>query len=53
MLCTDGLVNTVTDEEIMEEVLHGDTNTCMERLLTISKSRGASDNITVVLAKKL
>ena len=53
LLCTDGLVNTVTDEEIMREVLHGDTNTCMERLLAISKSRGASDNITVVLAKKL
>ena len=27
LLCTDGLVNTVTDEEIMHEVLHGDTNT--------------------------
>ena len=53
LLCTDGLVNTVTDEEIMREVLHGDTNTCMERLLAISKSRGASDNLTVVLAKKL
>ena len=53
LLCTDGLVNTVTDEEIMHEVLHGDTNTCMERLLAISKSRGASDNVTVVLAKKL
>lgn len=53
LLCTDGLVNTVTDEEIMREVLHGDTNTCMERLLAISKSRGASDNVTVVLAKKL
>ena len=53
LLCTDGLVNTVTDQEIMDEVLHGDINTCMERLLAISKSRGASDNITVVLAKKL
>ncbi|WP_300413850.1 Stp1/IreP family PP2C-type Ser/Thr phosphatase [uncultured Oscillibacter sp.] len=53
LLCTDGLVNTVTDEEIMREVLHGDTNTCMERLLAISKSRGASDNVTVVLARKL
>lgn len=53
LLCTDGLVNTVTDQEIMHEVLHGDVNTCMERLLTISKSRGASDNITVVLARKL
>ena len=53
LLCTDGLVNTVTDQEIMNEVLHGDINTCMERLLSISKSRGASDNVTVVLAKKL
>lgn len=53
LLCTDGLVNTVTDEEIMREVLNDDTNTCMERLLALSKSRGASDNVTVVLAKKL
>lgn len=53
LLCTDGLVNTVTDQEIMDEVLKEDTNTCMERLLAISKSRGASDNVTVVLAKKL
>lgn len=53
LLCTDGLVNTVTDQEIMDEVLNPDTNTCMERLLALSKSRGASDNVTVVLAKKL
>lgn len=53
LLCTDGLVNTVTDEEIMREVLNDDTNTCMERLLALSKSRGASDNVTVVLAKRL
>lgn len=53
LLCTDGLVNTVTDQEIMDEVLRGDTETCMDRLLAISKSRGASDNVTVVLAKKL
>lgn len=53
LLCTDGLVNTVTDQEIMDEVLRGDTDTCMDRLLAISKSRGASDNVTVVLARKL
>jgi len=53
LLCTDGLVNTVTDQEIMAEVLRGDTETCMDRLLAISKSRGASDNVTVVLARKL
>ena len=53
LLCSDGLVNTVTDQEIMDEVLRGDVNTCMERLLAIAKRRGASDNLTVVLAKKL
>lgn len=53
LLCTDGLVNTVTDREIMAEVLRGDTDTCMDRLLAISKSRGASDNVTVVLARML
>lgn len=53
LLCSDGLVNTVTDQEIMDEVLQGDVNTCMERLLAIAKRRGASDNLTVVLAKKL
>ena len=53
LLCTDGLVNTVTDQEILTEVLRTDTETCMDRLLAISKSRGASDNVTVVLARKL
>ena len=53
LLCTDGLVNTVTDQEILCEVLREDAETCMERLLAISKSRGASDNVTVVLARKL
>ena len=53
LLCTDGLVNTVTDEEIKTEVLRGDSETCMDRLLAISKSRGAADNLTVVLARKL
>lgn len=52
LLCTDGLVNTVTDQEIKAEVLRGDTETCMDRLLALSKSRGASDNVTVVLAMK-
>ena len=52
LLCTDGLVNTVTDQEIMAEVLRGDTETCMDRLLAISKGRGAPDNVTVVLARE-
>ena len=54
LLCTDGLVTTVTDQEMLFEVLHGGTpDTCLDRLLAISKSRGASDNVTAVLMRKL
>ena len=53
LLCTDGLVDTVTDQEILFEILHGeDPDTCLDRLLDISKQRGASDNITAVLAQR-
>lgn len=54
LLCTDGLVDTVSDQEMLFEVLHGgDPAGCLDRLLDISKSRGASDNVTAVLLKKL
>ncbi len=54
LLCTDGLVNTVSDQEILYEVIHnGETDGCLERLLAISKSRGAADNVTAVLLKKI
>ena len=50
LLCTDGLVDTVTDQEMLFEVIHGDSpDTALERLLAISKGRGASDNVTAVL----
>ena len=53
LLCSDGLVDTVTDQEMLFEVIHGDDlNTCLDRLLTISKSHGASDNGTAVLMKQ-
>lgn len=53
LLCTDGLVNTVTDQEMWEEVLRGEPETCLERLLEISRGQGASDNVTVVLIRNL
>ena len=54
LLCTDGLVNTVSDQEILYEVIHnGETDDCLERLLAISKSRGAADNVTAVLLKQI
>lgn len=53
LLCTDGLVDTVTDQEMLFEVIHGGKlSTCLDRLLDISKSRGATDNVTAVLLQK-
>ena len=52
LLCTDGLVNTVTDQEMLFEIIHGQgEDTCLSRLMEIAKSQGAPDNVTVVLAQ--
>lgn len=50
LLCSDGLVNEVTDQEILQEVLAGGTaaEVC-HRLLDRALNAGASDNVTVVL----
>ena len=53
LLCTDGLSGTVTDQEMLFEVIHGGENaTCLERLLAIAKRQGAPDNVTAVLMRK-
>ena len=50
LLCTDGLVNTVSDQEIwFETVQNQETDTCLERLLALAKQNGAPDNVTAVL----
>ena len=50
LLCSDGLVNTVSDQEILYEVLHGgDAETCLDRMMEIAIDRGAPDNVTVIL----
>ncbi len=54
LLCTDGLVNTVTDQEMLFEIIHGQgEDTCLSRLLEIAKSQGAPDNVTAVLMRML
>ena len=54
MLCTDGLVNTVTDQEMLFEVIHGaEPDTSLDRMLEIAKKQGAPDNVTAVLMRKL
>ncbi len=50
LLCSDGLSNVVTDQELLYEVLYGgNCTTCCDRLLEIALKRGAPDNVTAVL----
>lgn len=50
LLCSDGLTNTVDDQEILFEVVHGvNKEECCQHLLDIAKSRGAPDNVTGVM----
>lgn len=52
LLCSDGLSNMVTEQEILYEVIHGqDDATCCQRLLDIALHRGAPDNVTAVLIR--
>lgn len=50
LLCTDGLSNSLTDQELLYEILHGGSReTCCQRLLKQALERGATDNVTAVL----
>lgn len=52
LLCSDGLSNVVNEQEMLYEVIHGgEDDQCCQRLLDIALSRGAPDNVTVVLVK--
>lgn len=52
-LCSDGLSNTVSDQEILYEALRGsDTDSCCKRLLSLAIERGAPDNVSMVLFRK-
>lgn len=54
LLCTDGLVNTVSDQELLFEIVHTeDPEHCLRRLVDISVSRGAPDNITAILMQNI
>ena len=50
LLCSDGLSNTMDEQEMLFEVVHGvKKEYCCQRLLNIAKNRGAPDNVTSVL----
>lgn len=48
ILCTDGLSNYVTDEEMINEVKDGRYYAFAERLIKKANNNGGGDNITVV-----
>ena len=53
LLCSDGLSNVVTEQELLYEVIHGGpAETCCQRLLDIALHRGAPDNVTAVLISR-
>lgn len=53
LLCSDGLSNTLTDEEILEIVQEkGSLEDNAKKLLDLTLSRGAPDNVTVGLLQK-
>lgn len=50
LLCSDGLTNMVSEEEIMEIVNHADTlEESTEKLVEAANGNGGKDNITVIL----
>lgn len=49
MLCTDGLSNSLTAEEMYDIIINNDTTSACEKLISISKQRGGRDNITVII----
>lgn len=52
LLCSDGLWNKVTADEIYSAVTHSPTGQdACQRLVDMAKARGGEDNITVVLSQ--
>ena len=53
LLCSDGLINFVSDEEIKDTMLEDNTlQENVEKLVQTANSRGGKDNITIVVLEK-
>jgi len=51
VLCSDGLHDAVTDDEILMATESGEAGAACESLLEMARSRGGYDNITVAIAR--
>lgn len=50
ILCSDGLTNEVTEEEILT-IVNDDISNSSRRLIELSKEKGGKDNISVIIFK--
>ncbi len=51
LLCSDGLSNLATEEELRTEIVREDKESCCSRLLRLALDRGAPDNVTAVVVQ--
>lgn len=51
LLCSDGLTNEVSDNEIATELVRGNCQQTAENLVDCALNRGARDNVTVVVLR--
>lgn len=50
LLCSDGLTNEVSEDEILEVLKSNEENPC-QQLINMSKENGGRDNISVIIFK--
>ena len=53
LLCSDGLSNLMTNEEIRDALLQNDLDAVPEKLVQLANERGGDDNITVVAVHRV
>jgi len=51
LLCSDGLSNKITLEDLREQLKQEDLKACADSLVALANERGGEDNITVVIAR--
>jgi len=51
LLCSDGLTNLVSEEEIRDMLIATSFQEALRDLVTLANERGGDDNITAVLAR--
>ncbi|MHC1683248.1 MAG: Stp1/IreP family PP2C-type Ser/Thr phosphatase [Clostridiaceae bacterium] len=51
ILCTDGLTNYINNDELKEVIEQDENTVACERLVSVAKNRGGSDNISIIVSE--